>query len=144
MRAVGVRLLDIEIAAYSTGVGLRGMRMASDGSIYFRLQAQRNSWRVRDSRGRLTASVCMHGHWEFFRNVFNEASSARLYTSLTPRPLRSDNYDSIAEEIVRRQESLCGCPYGIEARQAGTNLSCSNCSAERACDDHRLHENDYL
>ena len=148
MRALGVSTVDLEIAAHLAGVGLLGVRESAK-EIHFRLQAQRNSWRVRDSRGRLTAAVCLHGHWRFFRALFNRIETARIHSSLTRRVILMDTLDSIgrtvARDISRRVAgNVCDCPYGVETRQAGSDLLCNRCTDDRACSDHRHHDDDYL
>mgnify|MGYP001558823261 CR=1 FL=1 len=146
MRARNVRPIDLEVAAYLAGVGLRGMGTTTDRGITFRLQAQGNSWRVRDSRGRLTAAVCMHGHWQFFRYLFDRVLGAQLVTSLVDGRLTAESYEVAGRHLARssRRMPLCECPRGIESRTAGIALNCNRCTDTRACEDHRQHERDYF
>ena len=147
MRALGVSTVDLEIAAHLAGVGLRGVREDAK-EIHFRLQAQRDSWRVRDSRGRLTAAVCLHGHWQFFRALFNRVEGAQIRSSLTRRMITLDSLGSIGRSVSGdgdlRRLRLCECPHGIDARRAGVVLNCDRCTSTRACADHRYYDDDYF
>ena len=139
MRARNVNPLDLEVAAYSAGVGLR------IGPDSFRLQAQGNSWRMRDSRGRLTSAVCLHGHWLFFRYLFERVPRAEVRTSIAPHRLTASTYESAARLLARNRElPLCECPRGVENRTAGISLNCDRCTDTLACDDHRYHDRDYF
>ena len=147
MRALGVSTVDITVAAHFAGVGLRGVREDAK-DIHFRLQAQRNSWRVKDSRGRLTAAVCLHGHWQFFRALLNRVGTAQIHSSLTSRMITLDTLGAIGRSVSGNGDlhrlRLCECPYGIDARRAGVVLNCDHCTSDRACSNHRYYDDDYF
>ena len=90
-------------------------------------------------------AVCMHGHWLFFRYLFERVGRAEVRTSIVPHRLTASTYESAARLLARnRGIPLCECPRGIESRTAGTSLTCDRCTDTLACDDHRYHDRDYL
>lgn len=121
MIAYNVTNATIQMASYTAGVSLEGLRPEGKG-LHFTLGLIGERWRRRSNHGRRVAAVCWHGHRAFMEALFNRAPAARLKSTMIDYRGRLDfwtrhdatgqrNIGSIAQPLAYRD--ACDCPREV-------------------------------